>query len=95
MRLSDFGEVTLTSPERKVDDESGAEDRGGTLLPQPKLRAGCTFLAFDIDRIGLKDAGSYVQPHFTVSVYGTCCLLRASLDNHAYTPFASQTACQL
>jgi hypothetical protein len=48
---------------------SGAA-RSGTLLPCPRLIPGQQFLSFDIEKIGLKDAETYVDPYFTISVYG-------------------------
>ncbi len=44
--------------------------RSGSLLPCPRLIPGQQFLSFDIEKIGLKDAETYVDPYFTVSVYG-------------------------
>lgn len=46
-------------------------DRGGTLKPMPELKPGRTYLSFDIEKWGLKDAETYVDPRITISVHGT------------------------
>ncbi len=45
---------------------------GGSLLPLPRLIAGLHFVTVDIERIGLKDADTYVDPTVSVSVFGAC-----------------------
>lgn len=57
------------------DDEGEAAaggagpSRGGTLQPCPRLISGMHYLSVDIESIGLKDAPSYIDPYFTISVF--------------------------
>lgn len=37
----------------------------------PELKPGRTYLSFDIEKWGLKDAETYVDPRITISVHGT------------------------
>lgn len=48
------------------------EHRGGSLLPAPALRAGEQYISVEVEKWGLKDAETYVDPFVTVLVYGTC-----------------------
>jgi len=49
------------------DQLQKVEERGSLLLP-PKVRAGQTVLSIVIDKIGLKDAQTYIGAYITVSV---------------------------
>lgn len=58
-----------TSSVIAVYEESHSADEGGTLLPPPSnLPAGETSIILFIDKIGLKDAVTYLSPHLTVLV---------------------------
>jgi hypothetical protein len=49
------------------DDRLEKEERGSLLLP-PKVKAGLTTISLNIDKIGLKDAQTYINSFITVSV---------------------------
>ena len=53
---------------KEVEEE---DTRGGSLLPQPDLLAGEQYVSIDIEKWGLKDADTYVDPFITICVYGT------------------------
>ncbi len=55
-----------------VEEDDDAGPSGGTLLPCPRLVPGQHFISVDIEKIGLKDADTYVDPIFTVSTFGRC-----------------------
>lgn len=70
-RLDAVGGVRLATGGAGGKEEEG-DDRGGTLLPQPDLVAGEQYVSIEIERWGLKDADTYVDPFVTVCVYGGC-----------------------
>lgn len=47
-----------------------SESKGGSLRAAPGLKTGETFVTFDVEKWGLKDAEDYVDPRVTVCVYG-------------------------
>ena len=49
------------------DDE---ETRGEQLLPRLIKKPGCSRISIRIEKIGLKDATSLVNPYITISVRG-------------------------
>jgi hypothetical protein len=49
------------------DDQLQKEERGSLLLP-PKVRAGQTTVSITLEKIGLKDAQSYIGAYLSVSV---------------------------
>lgn len=73
-------DYTATLPTKKPADQHGAgevfiahddrlekEERGSLLLP-PKVKAGLTTLSLTLEKIGLKDAQTYINSYITVSV---------------------------
>ena len=51
-------------------EEHDEAPAGGTLLPCPRLVPGQHFISIDLEKIGLKDADTYVDPLMSVSTYG-------------------------
>lgn len=49
--------------------EMVSESKGGSLQSAPSLKTGETFVTFDVEKWGLKDAEDYVDPRVTVCVY--------------------------
>jgi len=67
-KRKDSNTVALTD-DGKTDDKVDVKSDGGSLLPPPsKVAAGSTTFSITIEKIGLKDAQTYIQPHITVSV---------------------------
>jgi len=67
---------TINSIEEKDSSISYDEEKhdvikevaGGSLKPPPAARPGMTSITMVIEKIGLKDAEVYIQPHLTISV---------------------------
>lgn len=64
---SRFGSTGLVAVDTTKDVE---ETKGGSLRAAPALKTGETFVSFDVDKWGLKDAEDYVDPRVTVCVFG-------------------------
>ncbi len=58
--------------EDALDEDVGTVQAGGSLLPPLTIkRQGVTTVSILIERIGLKDAQTYIEPRMTVSLVGT------------------------
>lgn len=59
------GEVFIAHDDRLEKEEYGS------LLPSPKVKSGQTTISILIEKIGLKDAQTYINSYLTVSVTGS------------------------
>lgn len=61
--------LTSVSIDTVASDPDGkVEAVGGTLLPKLKYRPGSTSVSIFLEKIGLKDAETYFEPHVTVTI---------------------------
>lgn len=69
----DLGSYELTVLTDDVSGELGdktPKHQGGSLLPAPQMKTGQTYLSFHMEKVGLKNASTFLDPFVTFSLVG-------------------------